>query len=465
MRTIQLFTSILSLFLSGLSAYSQTPARNVILLHGFGNGSNGWQVYENMFEQEWNINSYRFNYDNLNGVQNAADDVLQSLQTLTVPTGSNNIMMGHSTGGLAIRMMEHHPNPAQKAIMNSYFGGYITVGSPHKGIKLVNSYQNGNLEAFFDDGCKEVITDPLFSIFNSIFYGPISPAGLFIQNLGGGIVCNLAYERLKDSLSLYLAPNTLEDLKVGSPTLVNLPYTSSKPRIFLYGDEQSPVHWRFLSSLIDSMPVNIPPPPAPYAAGDEGYVNAANQIEAIETAVAGLAMTIGVINSLQGNFITGASSFYVAFQFAQGAAWLNNSEMGWNTLIGANDVYPFTITTNSMFICWSQIEDIERDYLDGVIDFPTYWQNLNATYQNPACWASQTYTMLITNNQISDGLAPQVTTRPDPLNGCFLDIADANHQEEVHHPNATARYGQIFDRDQEILTSCGPFAADFFKIN
>ncbi|MEZ4828019.1 MAG: hypothetical protein R3C61_17305 [Bacteroidia bacterium] len=71
------------------------------MLHGFGNGDNGWQVYETMFEQEWNINSIRFNYNNLNGVQNAADDVLQNLQTLAVPAG-NNIMMGHSTGGLAI---------------------------------------------------------------------------------------------------------------------------------------------------------------------------------------------------------------------------------------------------------------------------------------------------------------------------------------------------------------------------
>ncbi|MEZ4773425.1 MAG: hypothetical protein R3D00_09615 [Bacteroidia bacterium] len=464
MRTIRYVFGVLSLVFSFTAGYSQSPARNVILLHGFGNGDNGWQVYETMFEQEWNINSHRFNYNNLNGVQNAADDVLQNLQTLAVPTGSNNIMMGHSTGGLAIRMMEHYPNPAQKAIMNSYFGGYITVGTPHKGIKLVNSYQNGNLEEFFDDGCKEVITDPVLSIFNSIFYSPISPVGFFIQYLGGKLVCNAAYEKLEDKLSLYLAPNTLVDLKVGSPTLANLPYTSSKPRIFLYGDEQSPVHWRFLSSLIDSMPVNIPPPPAPYAAGDEGYVNAANQIQAVETAVAGLAATIGVINSLQGNFITGASSFYVAFQFAQGAAWLSNSEMGWNTLIGANDTYPFTITTNSMFICWSQIEDIERDYLDGVIDFPTYWQNLNATYQNPACWASQTYTMLITNNQISDGLAPRVSTRPDPLSPCFLGIADANHQEEVHHPNATERYRQIFNRETPVIQSCGFAVANFFRI-
>ncbi|MEZ4828017.1 MAG: hypothetical protein R3C61_17295 [Bacteroidia bacterium] len=61
-----------------------------------------------------------------------------------------------------------------------------------------------------------------------------------------------------------------------------------------------------------------------------------------------------------------------------------------------------------MFICWSQIEDIERDYLDGAIDFPTYWQSLNAIYQNPACWASQTYTILITNNQVSDGLLAQM---------------------------------------------------------
>ncbi|MEZ4773427.1 MAG: hypothetical protein R3D00_09625 [Bacteroidia bacterium] len=71
---------------------------------------------------------------------------------------------------------------------------------------------------------------------------------------------------------------------------------------------------------------------------------------------------------------------------------------------------------------------------------------------------------LILERDYLDGLAPRVSTRPDPLSPCFLGIADANHQEEVHHPNATERYEQIFDKALEIETACGLAVAVFFEI-
>ncbi|MEZ4828018.1 MAG: hypothetical protein R3C61_17300 [Bacteroidia bacterium] len=50
----------------------------------------------------------------------------------------------------------------------------------------------------------------------------------------GKLVCNAAYEKLEDKLSLYLAPNTLVDLKVGSPTPVKPSLHQFQTRIFVW---------------------------------------------------------------------------------------------------------------------------------------------------------------------------------------------------------------------------------------
>lgn len=439
----------------------------------FGLGTNGWQVYETLFEQEFNIYAHRFNYDNLNGVQNAADDVLQKLQSQVVPTGANNILMGHSTGGVTARMMEHHPVASQQALMTQYFGGYITVGAPHRGIKLINSYQNGNLELYFVDGCQEVLIDPIVATtanwaLNNGYTAIFAGITLFINTNSGELICSSAYSALEssDDLSLFLAPNTINDLKEGSSTLANLPTGSAKHRIFLYGNEESPVHWRFLSSLVKNPPVQIPPPPATYQPGDVDYVQTANTIKIVEEISGSMFFAFGIMHMIQGQFWNGLNSFLTGIQWHQGANWISNSESGWNNLIGANDWVTITQPGGPpVFTCWNIIEDIEADYEDGAIDFQTYVQQLHAVHQNPNCYTSGTVTITIPNNQISDGLATMINTHVSPGDPCHLPIDQANHQEEVHHPNAWDVYTKIFDGVPEITQKCGQDTRDFFIIN
>ena len=71
----------------------------MIMLHGFGDGSNGWQVYENEFENWYpgSLDTYRFNYNNLLGVEKAADDIYDHLQTVLYYQDLNNILIAHST--------------------------------------------------------------------------------------------------------------------------------------------------------------------------------------------------------------------------------------------------------------------------------------------------------------------------------------------------------------------------------
>ena len=57
-----------------------------------------------------------------------------------------------------------------------------------------------------------------------------------------------------------------------------------------------------------------------------------------------------------------------------------------------------------------------------------------------------------------------LNTQIIPGGPCHLVIADANHQEEVHHPNATELYEKIFEADDDVSQACSEIVADFFEL-
>ena len=349
--------------------------------------------------------------------------------------------------------------------MSQYFGGYITVGTPHHGVKLVNSYQNGNLRDWFDDGCKQIVQDPVNALTAVIVVTTGQAwAGGILSSVGssilGNVVCNVGYNRIEDGLDMFTAPQTLDDLKVGSTT-IQLQSQSDKYRINIYGNEESPVHWRFLSSLKEAnRPVDIPH--NNYVARDGELGQTVNTVQGIFNVVGYASLTYSIIAGIMGNYVHVIPYANLGLQTLQGSAWLNKSESSWNDLIGANDTYPVGITQVNMFLCGDQLRELSQTWHeDGLND---YLAQRNALYANPDCWQTINVTKSIANHKISDGLVPELSAKID-ASTCHLGILETNHQEEVHHPEAEEMYEKIFNNDQEIKNKCGLDVAQFFKIN
>lgn len=141
-----------------------TQERDIVMLHGFGNGDNGWDAYEALFENgPRSIEAHRFLYNNQNGVANAATDAHANMISNSVPQSSNNIGIGHSTGGTVFRKLD-------ELGMDEHFGGIITSGTGHHGLQFANSFTNGDVQDYFDDGCQQVLTDPILSM--TVLLGP-----------------------------------------------------------------------------------------------------------------------------------------------------------------------------------------------------------------------------------------------------------------------------------------------------
>ena len=55
--------------------------RNVAWVHGLDGDASSWQHYEELFNNERNLNNLRATYNTDNGITNAADDVIVSMNT------------------------------------------------------------------------------------------------------------------------------------------------------------------------------------------------------------------------------------------------------------------------------------------------------------------------------------------------------------------------------------------------
>ena len=276
----------------------------------------------------------------------------------------------------------------------------------------------------------------------------------------GEILCIDQYDRIKDELGDFTAPPTLNDLKVGSTSL-NLPSQSNKFRINIYGNEQSPVHWRFLASLQEvNRPVNIPH--NNYNARDGGLAANANFVEGLYNGIGFISGMLAFSSAISGNFFQAAAFAFVGMESFQAGAWIRKSESSWNDLIGANDTYPVGIMQVNLFTCGDQLMQLSQSWHEDGLD--DYIAQRNALYANPNCWQTINVTKSIANHKISDGLAPQLTTLID-ANTCHLEILETNHQEEVHHPEAEEVYDKILRDDVSIRTKCGSAVSSFFKIN
>ncbi|MCA9974086.1 MAG: hypothetical protein KC425_27930, partial [Anaerolineales bacterium] len=433
-----LYLMLITGFFAPLYLFAQT--RDIVMLHDFGSGNNGWDAYEFLFESERDIHAHRFLYNNQDGVANAATDAHTNMITNSVPQSQNNIGIGHSTGGTVFRKLDEQG-------MDEHFGGIITACTGHHGLQFANAYTNGEVEDFFDEGCHQVLTQPVFTMVSLL--GPsFSVFTPIIQSLGGNLVCSFAYQSLQNEMSDFLSPNTIGDMSVGSTELANInSFPSTKHIVTLWGNEQSPVHWRFLSSLQPAnRPVNINPVPSLYIDRDVQFVNTMNTLHGVETTMGIISHSYGLLHLLFWNFYQAGNWFYIRDQWMQGADWIENSESGWNELTGSNGWVTLPVEVDDVFVCNAEMLELLRDWKDDIITFEQFEAATEALLNDPNCYETGTIMSAFPVNGESDGLVNSLTARVT-ANTCHLKVENANHQELVNHPSAYDAFEVIFKKE------------------
>jgi len=430
---------IITIFFCTLNISAQ---RNVNWVHGLDGNASSWQHYNQIFDAErtefTNASSLRTTYPTGNGITNSANSVIDSMNTYYGTTGadqahnSRNLGIGHSMGGLMIRDVDRLNGSGDKN-----FGGYITVTTPNYGAPISNSLIDGSVESAAENACNKLADGPLAQLFS----------------LPWGIVSNLATNVLCDKFidndlvqNLQGTPVTNADLRVGSPTINAINnYTNNNnpniPRISIWAEENSPVHWRMFSS-------------AEYN-NDMTLVNKVNSARGIYQGFNTYNTALGIACAVGGfwnPFCWGASGlyFYRASQWRKGRNWIDDSENIWSSLIKTTRREPQTYWVNVWVPC-AYPPGIELDDV------------LPRLAPDPDCgeWVWKQRTRYISVNCPSDGLLPQYTQELQGIPwGNRYKVNGANHLE-VRNMSAGSVdetkdvFDDIFDR----------IPGDFFRTN
>lgn len=459
--------TLLLLFSFSLSSFAQN--RDFIMMHGFGGDETSWQRYDTYFQGSrtslGNVNRFKFNTGE--GITGAATDADNVMTATGVTANPLNIAWGHSFGGLTIRQMEKMDIDAGR------FGGYITAGTPHKGAPFAASYLNGDVQDFLGDACKKVVYDPI-NAATSLF-GNTTPLTTAINELIGHLLCNeVLFNAIEEKFEDFTSPTSIQDLRPGNNTLKALNnFESDMPRVFLYGNEQSPVHWRWIQSATGGSKPNE----LPFGeVDDEGIKTVAQATENVLAVAAGVGAVATVVSAIYGGFGKAAKAANLTHKLNRGRKWLKNSESAWNDLIGSSGQAAFGTAMVNQYIGDTQVfqnlinSGIGLD--DPILETIFFGNGLNTNpnqepngsynpINDPDNYQYVEVPVWLPVNGQSDGLVPIYSAQLHP-NECRLEIMNANHQELVNHPNATIRYEEVLNG---AMTDCNSTLNAFFQTN
>lgn len=405
MKTTQLLVACLC-WLAALTAQAQD--RGSVWVHGLGSNSAGeWAQWQNLFTNERQLNNLsRGNFDTDQGINGMANQVRS-----TYGGDSRTIFFGKSMGGVVGRELDVNQNGS--------FGGIITAGSPLDGARIANSVRSGEATNAVEDGV------------NAAIEGPRRQLGI-VAYVVSGIVINDQIRKLTQTANSFVSNNFTQ----GPTDLAeNSGYMNSGIRnaqtgtakLLVYGNEESPVHWRIASQLFFDNDDDL-----------VGYMRTAGDVyDAAMWVNYGLAAASGV-------FTFGLSAIYfvwVADGWSQGMNWIRyDSERVWNNLIGAGT--PSTNTVCSTQIDWNGFNQC----MSSLGHQATYQDYQNCQQQNSSQYC---YTYYASVNGQSDAFikAPSQTGYNSAWanTATRIEARGANHLEMRKHPRMEQIYRGVFE--------------------
>lgn len=248
MKNILILLIICAPFLS----FSQE--RHVFWAHGLNGNADFWNDEYARAQRNFRIRSTGFTYKTSDGVSNYANRVRSGSVSIK---GTNTIAIGHSMGGVAIREADRDDA--------SLYGGMITFGSPLDGAKLANGVLNGSIDKFVQHSLDELSRGPIATQSKNAWQTFKESVSNVLKGNGAGVIVrNFASSAILDITSdltegfneaitgIFSSTSTsVKDLAENSAYYNTIKdFSNSKPKIFAYGEESSPVHARmFISSI------------------------------------------------------------------------------------------------------------------------------------------------------------------------------------------------------------------------
>ncbi|NID13422.1 hypothetical protein [Fibrivirga algicola] len=411
MKTKQLMIAIACW---ALATVAQAQSRGAVWVHGLGSDQTEWAQWDALFTAERQLNTLsRNDFTSQQGVVTMANQVRSSYAS-----NSQSIYFGHSLGGVVGRHIDTDPNS------QNTFGAIITAGSAHDGARIANSGGNGELVNAVADGVQTLAAGPGSDPTLNLVTG-----GLFAI---AGISVSVAANLLKGPAQGYLTNNLLNqsalDLSEGSGYLNGSPRNTqtTTAKLLIYGNEESPVHWRIASEQ---------------AYSDERMVGWAQQASDVyEVAM----WTNYAAAAVAGAFTFGLGAIplvYVAIQWNKGMNWIRyDSERIWNYLIGAG--IPSSFTVYYQDVDWNGVTQCINDL--GYND-PRVEQSADAYY---GCQQQHTYTASYTYYAYTNGQSDAFVKAPSQSgfnsawanNAVRVEAVGVNHLQMRKHP----RMGEIY---------------------
>jgi hypothetical protein len=381
--------------------------RNVIWVHGIEENetdrSNGfWQEYAAQFAQQRRINSSNLDYNSAAGMRNMAREIVNRTNG-----NANNIGIGHSMGGLALREIDARTAP-------NHVGGIITMGSSLNGARIINAWQNGEVSAYISHSVNELLKGP-----KRQFYATYIIVNTSLRAFNGRNLAEVILDAALDNVPLGLLEGpSPTDLREGSAYLNNARmYSTNRPKISVYGNENRPVHYRLASSAIGQPDVFLP--------------NVIRDARGVYNAfyIQNLATSYNILNA------------YRAAGWKAGRDYLDEkSETGWNNLIGAT-------RTESKRSCYTEFVCPDYSCYDNINSYEDYLAC------QARCYQERCQTTTVRYNQSSDGLLHESTqtgqnthaTRSMWAPNRVFEARGVNHNEFDDHEESNRILNDIFN--------------------
>lgn len=354
------------LFLSLITTISYSQDKAIHLAHGLGGETDSWTQFDNFLQSQCSgIETSRFEMASVNGMAAYSSEFEGYLNG--IGADENDIAIGHSFGGINLRNMDN--------LGTSSFGGYITVATPNQGALLANNSENGQLNDFFNSGCRELVTEPSAAILK------ILPYSAFVAHFLSTIIennkepiCDFFYEALLDKAAEYIGDGTtISELGING-TAPKLP-ASTLPSIGVVCAVDGNPLWSLL---------------ADYKNDDINLSNIENTMNNVERSYNGGSNILNVLATLHFFKPTGIRLRNAANELEDGVQWLEATDFAWSTLIGAGGIVDWNQQAEENWICHCY------DYQQGIpvpCDIET---NMTTNIElleggqicddNPSCW-------------------------------------------------------------------------------
>lgn len=321
------------------------PTRPVHWVHGLNGSSTSWSSHKAAFEAARRIDgpaSYNTTQSTHYGVISYANTVRAAISP-----DANAIAIGHSMGGVTVREIARY----DAVHSTSTFGGFIAAGAPLTGARILNNIANGSAENFILTGIDDMVSGPVtaLGLYHFFIAGePVISSALLIKSIRKGILKffmgSFDFPLNNANAASAFGAQTYDDLQEGSSYMTDInafagPY---KNRLYIYGNESSPIHWRLASSAQKSADG------ATWTSADDTYfVDLAADFRSVYHTQNNLNIAAAVFAYTTLNFAAGAAHTYMAAQWRKGRNWLDLSESYWAGLIGAQGTtyYAGTIDT------------------------------------------------------------------------------------------------------------------------